>query len=434
MDARGCHVTPTIPNRSLGLLCAAGFLACSSGGSQGFTANDAGGLDASADTYVRPIDASMDRGSLFQDASADTLPLDCHPDPLNFDIPGNNCDDDNDGTVDNTPTCDTSLAITGDAFAFANAMGLCQTARSAIDTKWGVIVASYRRGYGDYAPDSGISNDQPPHEGQHGILDRFGASVVPREGVKLGVLSTGFAREFDGDSASSCAAADAGATGCFKPGRLMQSAEQTLRGVPSGFPKIVDTCSSIPKREVFDVIDVRLAIKVPKNARGFSFDFNFWTGEWPEYVCTPYNDGFVAMVESTNLYGGAATNVCFDSRGNPIGVNNAFFDRCTPNTRTGCAPGVGGTPGTSICAGGPGELEGTGFFNPGIWCNPGTLSSGGGATGWLRTAVPVEAGEVIKLDFVIWDTGDPTLDSTVLLDNFRWEAVTVTNQTQRPPR
>jgi hypothetical protein len=34
--------------------------------------------------------------------------------------------------------------------------------------------------------------------------------------------------------------------------------------------------------------------------------------------------------------------------------------------------------------------------------------------------VPVKAGKLVTLRFVLWDSQDPLLDSTVLLDNFQW--------------
>ena len=66
----------------------------------------------------------------------------CAPNPANFEVPGNNCDDDADGTVDNAAACDTGLPMTGDASAFAKAIGLCQTASGEADTKWGVVSAT----------------------------------------------------------------------------------------------------------------------------------------------------------------------------------------------------------------------------------------------------------------------------------------------------
>ena len=39
---------------------------------------------------------------------------------------------------------------------------------------------------------------------------------------------------------------------------------------------------------------------------------------------------------------------------------------------------------------------------------------------WLTTSAPVVPGEIITLDFHIWDTGDGSYDSLVLLDGFKW--------------
>ena len=57
-----------------------------------------------------------------------------------------------------------------------------------------------------------------------------------------------------------------------------------------------------------------------------------------------------------------------------------------------------------------------------------------GATSWLQTRAPVVPGEVITLQFMIWDTGDHILDSSVLLDNFTWVEGEVQTATERPPR
>src|SRR5258706_5302476 len=113
----------------------------------------------------------------------------CKADPSFYDIPGDNCDNDGDGTVDNVLTCDTGLAATGDAMAFAKAMGLCQTA-DATGTKWGVISATYTTGH--------TATAAPP-AAQHGILPQFGSVVKPQEGAMLGVISSGSATEKDSD-------------------------------------------------------------------------------------------------------------------------------------------------------------------------------------------------------------------------------------------
>ena len=62
--------------------------------------------------------------------------------------------------------------------------------------------------------------------------------------------------------------------------------------------------------------------------------------------------------------------------------------------------------------------------------------------GWVRVdgevveepQAPVTGGEEFTIEFMIWDTGDMVLDSSVLLDNFTWVEGEVTTATDRPPR
>ena len=110
--------------------------------------------------------------------------------------------------------------------------------------------------------------------------------------------------------------------------------------------------------------------------------------------------------------------------------NNGFFDRCTAGATTGCE---GGARKTAACPGGTAELAGTGFDFPGVYCGSKT-TSGGGATGWLASQAPVTPGETITLELMIWDTGDPQFDSSVLLDHFQWIQGAVSTGTDRPPK
>jgi hypothetical protein len=331
----------------------------------------------------------------------------CHPDPGNYDIPGNGCDDDGDGTVDNVPRCDDgALPVNGDAAQFASALSLCQTSTGPTDPRWGIVSATYTTG--------GPGTVAPP-EAQHGILGRFGLVVEPREGASLGVLSSGFAREYD-----SLNGLDA-----FK-GLKTPMQDGTPNHAPPGYPRTVQGCPTLDNA-VYDLAELTLAIKVPNNALGLAFDFNFWSGEWPEYVCTPYNDTFIAYLSSKGFNGGKPENVSLDANHNTVSVNNGFFDRCTPGTVTGCADGVMRTAG---CPSGEAELAGTGFDDRGTYCTH--PSTGGGATGWLTSQAPVLPGEILTLELMVWDTGDPNWDSSVLLDNFRWLDSPVVTSTGRP--
>jgi len=278
------------------------------------------------------------------------------------------------GEIDLTAVtpCDADLDVDGDVDDFLKAVGLCKKAES--DEEWGILEAGFKDEFG------GGTNG---NAAQHGILDRFGDIIEPREGENLGILSTGWAREYNDRNGSS-----------------------QFFGEGNEWTRVGSSASSRN-----DMIVLAVKIRVPTNAKSISFDFNFHTSEWPNYVGSQFNDEF-----SVHLDG---ENITFDANNNPVNVNNNFFDRCTPNTQL--ANGE-----RSVCAGGPDELDGTGFeplFGS---------TTAGGATGWLTTKAPVEPGSTITLEFAIWDAKDQDLDSLVLIDNFKWDADPATTGTDRP--
>jgi hypothetical protein len=332
---------------------------------------------------------------------------------LNVNLASSNCDLDCSGSSTPPKSCDSGLPFDGPAADFAKAIGLCQTADS---THWGVVSATYTRGYNSTAA---------PADGQHGIMGGFGSVIKPREGANLGILSSGYALPCD-DANPGANCSGSGESDPYFKGEQV-GMYQGAGSSPPGYPKSTSQCQVGNK--VYDTIGVTLQVKVPANAQGLSYDFDFYSGEWPEYVCTEFNDSFVAWLQSTAWAGKSGDlNISFDSLGNPVSVNNGFFDRCTANSQTGCA---GSVTQTAACAGGPSELQGTGFYNLGNYCSGQT--TGGGATGWLTTKAPVTGGETITLQFIIWDTGDQNWDSSVLVDNFQWYGTAQTTGTGRPP-
>lgn len=377
----------------------AGFFGCSAGVEReiGERAADGG--------FVEPDDTSSPTPTGTFNTSGDAGQKSGCPDPSPalFDFPGDGCDQDGDGK-DGNESCDTGTAETGSAWDFAKALGLCQTTKET-DAKWGVISAQYTTGY---------QQSNAPKSEAHGILKKFGNVIKPREGEALGVISSGWAREYNGTKQEA-----------FRNSKTMGGGK-----APPGFPKSAKGCTAMTN--VNDVSAVKLVIKVPENAKGLRFDFNFHSSEWPDFICSGYNDSFIAYLKGSGFNKGAADNISFDAQNNPVSVNNGFFDRCTPNTTVGCKNGgILGAPTTSTskCPGGELELAGTGFDAQGTYC--GSKSTGGGSTGWLGTKAPVTPGEIITLEFMIWDTGDSAYDSSVLLDNFSWEPKEVVTETER---
>jgi hypothetical protein len=340
-----------------------------------------------------------------------------------------------DGPIDTTASCDTGLAVDdGDPASFAKAIGICTTAASS---GYGLVSATYSNAYGSTAP---------PHEGQWGFLPKFGSVIVPREGATLAVLSSGFAREYD--DAAGVLLDYIGTAPWMAPSLTSDFVNSSPIGpldgrnyptgqAPPGFPQAARGCAQDNK--VNDMIDVKLVLKAPPNATGFRFDFDFYSSEWPNFVCSNFNDAFIAYLTSRAV----TNNISFDSNGDPIAVNTNFFNRCTPNTPVGCLSttymsGYDGPPiNTSTCSSGPSELMGTGFGDTlDTQCDTTNVSATlGGATGWLTTQAPIGSGEEFTLEFMIWDAGDGFLDSSVLIDHFQWiGGVPVTTSTGRPPK
>src|SRR5690606_15893625 len=122
-----------------------------------------------------------------------------------------------------------------------------------------------------------------------------------------------------------------------------------------GFPKESPACPGSLTGTPYDPTGIQIEIRAPSNALGFSFNFNFYTYEWPVYICSQYNDFFVALL-SPIPQGQQDGNIAFDMQGNPISVNNAFMDVCGCSNGPPCS--AGGK--TFLCPLGTTELVGTG--------------------------------------------------------------------------
>src|SRR5690606_41126626 len=93
-----------------------------------------------------------------------------------------------------------------------------------------------------------------------------------------------------------------------------------------------------------DPIMLELTIRTPTNAKSFKLATNFMSSEYPEYTCSPYNDFFVVLLDST--YTGMPENPANKNLGfytspqmqkYPVGVNLAhgntgLFQQCKNGT------------------------------------------------------------------------------------------------------
>jgi hypothetical protein len=164
---------------------------------------------------------------------------------------------------------------------------------------------------------------------------------------------------------------------------------------PSGYPIQIPGCAS--SNAIYDDVCMVLTLKAPASARGFSIDHSMFTFDYPNFVCGPFNDQFLILIDP-EVPGAVNGNVAMDANDRPMGANASFM----------------GDDLTDLFAA-------TGFGDSG-WGAAGT-------TGWLRTTVPVNGSSEFILKFVIFDVGDQGLDSTVLLDNFQWLTDTPTLET-----
>jgi len=283
--------------------------------------------------------------------------------------------------------CDADVAIdTNDAVQAAAAIGICKQASGGDD--WGLVDAAWTMPSGAAIP----TGAQSTYHLGHGVLDDFGDEVAPLEGDKVLALSSGAAR--DSNDPDFVGEAD----GYYDKGYDS--------GFVSGISNNSPACPGVTTGAPHDAVALELTLRAPDGAEGLAFDFDFFTYEWPNFICSPYNDYFAAMLTPSP---NNQLNISYDSNGNQITVNNALVKVCD------CANGPPCQTAGMVqydCEDGATMLAGTGFEGDSTYTHA--------ATGWLTTKAPIAVGEDIVLRLSVWDSGDGVLDSTTIVDNFQW--------------
>jgi hypothetical protein len=324
--------------------------------------------------------------------------------PGAFEYLNNSVDDDCDATtLDNVLPNDCGgnpLETPTASDALIRAMDLCRTTTEAPalpEKTWGVISTELVLADGTLAP-----NDL-----QVGVLGAYGDNVKPKLGATMAAISSGTARAMnDPGFVHPKNGKQPGQNGNFNANTTSGAPADFLAehggNMPSGCGPI---CSGNACTTAYDSVNLKARIRVPTNAKGFSYMLKFYSAEYPQYLCKEFNDFFLTLVDS-QLVGQPNQipldkNIAFDSAKSLVSVNNALLNVCVSQGNVTCTDQT--------------ELIGTGM---GGWGN--ALDDGGG-TEWLTNDAVAKPGETMEIRFVIWDAGDHNVDSLVLLDKFTWK-------------
>jgi hypothetical protein len=333
-------------------------------------------------TATEGVDLDGDGWSVADGDCCDSPADGCGPEapwinPGAFEIPATGLDEDCDGTVDNVlpSDCSTAPKLTGlTGSDLARALDLCPTTVSdppPAERRWGVLQADLLRATGNDS-DTNLVNFQAA------VFTGFGTNNTPVANATMAALATKTAR-------------DAG-----DPGFQEVEAEPAwvdFRVAPLHYE--VPGCPAGP----FDAVNsarLRLLVRVPTNAVGFTFQSSFFSAEFPEQ-CQQYDDHALALL--TGLAPGipADHNILLDSTGNYVTSNHVFYQVCTPVAGQTCPLGSAG-------------LAGTGF----------DVNQTGGGTSWVTTSGPLVGGEDILLEIHLFNLVDGVNNDLLLLDGFEW--------------
>lgn len=233
-----------------------------------------------------------------------------------------------------------------------------------------------------------------------GVRTGFGVTDewAPREGSSFAVIGSGSVLELDTETPPGDD--NGGPTHCNDglaspdPGAMLPAPIQVVdvTGDCTADPTLLGSgdCSNTIAGQftqggaAFDYAELRIIADVPEGNNSISYDFAFFSTEYPFYFGEEFNDMFVGWLESESWTG----NISFDEAGNPISLNAGFLDF---RDDAGALPEFGGT----------------------------CMKQHAG-TKWLSSTAPVTPGEQITVVLAVFDLADPILDSYVFLDNWQW--------------
>lgn len=336
--------------------------------------------------------------------------------PGAFDVLGNMLDDDCDGIADNPmPSCDMGIASDSqNPLDYARAIDLCRFTEESpadpLDRRWGVLDARLTLTDGNTIP----------HLEGHSVRPDFGPSMVPPNSSSFAVLSSGVAAD-GSDTAPDFISPQNGVN--FMTGIGVPAPTDWLAANNNTFPNPLG-CAAPWSNEAHDAQMLTVRVRVPTNAKSFSVGMNFLSAEYPEWVCSAFNDFFVTLIDSESTSNPADKNIAVYDDGAtlwPVGVNlveatQGLFTMCENGT-TGCR---GDIQSDYMGCTSEAPLVGSGFDLQDTICPQTSNGFNGGGTGWLAMSGNVVGGEIMTLRLAVWDSSGHIYDSTVLLDDWQW--------------
>jgi hypothetical protein len=242
----------------------------------------------------------------------------------------------------------------------------------------------------------------------------FGTTMqwAPREGTKFAVLGSGLISDLDIETPAGDL--DAGPTHCnddlgpeFDKGAQLPAPVRVnnVAGDCAADPGLLGSgdCSNTIQDQFTqgmaanDYTEMRIVAPVPPSNNSISYDFAFFSTEYPFYYGSQFNDMYIGWLESESWTG----NISFDEMGNAISLNAGFLD----------------------------------FRDDGGNMRPefdATCMKRHAGTKWLSSTAPVSPGEQITVVFAIFDLSDSILDSYVFIDNFIWGCDGTDHPTTKP--